>query len=335
VLLDANWHFDLATADVDLLSECSYISPHPIPQLIVVGIDNTDRNRDFTPTHMEKMRNMRFPTSGEAESFRKFLVEEALPLIDKHFRTTPFRVLAGWSLGGLFTIDTLLSEPSRFDAYLAISPSLWWDDRMQVNRLAAEDLLRVPDSKKRLVITLGSAEKGGMVEGSTTEFLDRLEKRPLPNVDAELVTIEGLGHNFSPKMAFFLGLATIFDDWVMPGDVVEQGLPAIEAYYRRLSARYRFDVPVPDGAYSKLGWTLFESDRKVEAGEVFSTWVERQPQSSLAVASLGSYYRETGQREKAISMLSRAIDLEEQSDHPRPAFISDLKRDIDGLQSKD
>jgi len=36
----------------------------------------------------------------------------------------------GHSLGGLFGVHALLSEPPVFDDYIISSPSLWWDDHM-------------------------------------------------------------------------------------------------------------------------------------------------------------------------------------------------------------
>jgi len=335
VVLDAEWHFNLAAADVELLSECSYINPHPIPEMIVVGIVNVDRNRDFTPTRVEAVRNMKFPTSGEARKFRRFLVDEVLATIDRTYRTAPYRILAGWSLGGLFTVDTLLNDPSAFAAYLAISPSLWWDDQLTLQRLSGEKPAVGPAEAKELVITLGTAEQETMVANSTNEFVRIVGETPLPNVSAELVPIEGLGHNYSPAMAFFMGLATLFSDWKLPAEVLEKDLAALEAHYASMSARYHFTIPVPEDAFSKLGWKLFEAGRKDESGTVFRTWVERYPQSAVANASLGSYYRETGDRELAVAFLQKGVEFEEQSSHPRPDFVKGLRQDISDLSIED
>ena len=40
--------------------------------------------------------------------------------------------LIGESLAGLFVIETLLKQPGLFDDYIAISPSLWWDNEALV-----------------------------------------------------------------------------------------------------------------------------------------------------------------------------------------------------------
>jgi predicted alpha/beta superfamily hydrolase len=327
-VLDAEWHFNLATADAELLSECSYVHPRPVPQLIVVGIVNRDRNRDFTPTHCPELSGMRFPTSGGADEFRRFLTDEVVPVIDRTYRTHPYRILAGWSLGGLFTVDTLLAGTPVFSAFLAISPSLWWDDRLTARSLAEDQDRTGPSQPARLIVTLGSSEEGSMVEGATRELMADLEANPLPNLAPELVPIEGLGHNYSPKMAYFLGLATIFADWNLPPETVAKGLATIDAYYESLSRSFHFTVPPPEDSYSTLGWKLFEEGRRDEALEVFMTWTDRHPQSSVAVASLGSLFRELGRSEKAVAMLRKALELERASATPRNVFILDLERDI-------
>jgi len=50
-LMDGNWHFPVVASQVRYLSECG-ASDIIAPELIVVGIENVDRDKDFTPTHV-------------------------------------------------------------------------------------------------------------------------------------------------------------------------------------------------------------------------------------------------------------------------------------------
>jgi predicted alpha/beta superfamily hydrolase len=93
---------------------------------ILVGLlglkDIPTRYRDFTPTKASA-------DSGGAGLYLQFLKKELVPVIDKKFRTDPERsALVGGSLGGLFVIHALLNEPTLFKSYVAIDPSLWWDE---------------------------------------------------------------------------------------------------------------------------------------------------------------------------------------------------------------
>jgi tetratricopeptide (TPR) repeat protein len=173
-----------------------------------------------------------------------------------------------------------------------------------------------------------------MVEKSTNQFLSLLSEDPLENVVTRFVPVEGLGHNYSPKMAYFLGLAEIFDDWNVPADVIERGLADADAYYAALSDSYGFEIPVPEDVYSKLGWGLFEAEKIDESRETFQAWNERYPQSALASASLGAFLREIGENTDAIRYLKLAIDQEKKSPSPRRNFILDLERDVDALEAQ-
>ena len=52
-----------------------------------------------------------------------------IPYIDQKYPTTPYRTLIGHSYGGLFTINMLINYKHLFDNYIAIDPSLQWDDQ--------------------------------------------------------------------------------------------------------------------------------------------------------------------------------------------------------------
>src|SRR4030095_8283131 len=103
-----------------------------MPELIVVGITNTDRTRDLTPTHVKTTNPngaLQFPTSGGGDKFLKFIETELIPEIEKRYRVSPYRVLAGHSLGGLFAIHAMVSRPELFNSYIAVSPALQWDNQ--------------------------------------------------------------------------------------------------------------------------------------------------------------------------------------------------------------
>lgn len=126
--------------------------------MLLVGIENTQRRRDLTPpTESERDRKIA-PVVGGAAAFRKFLREELMPLIRERYRTTDERAIVGESLAGLFVVDTLLSEPELFDTYIAIDPSLWWNDG---KFLAAAPARLATLTAKGRTLWLAAAEKDG------------------------------------------------------------------------------------------------------------------------------------------------------------------------------
>lgn len=99
-----------------------------VPKSIIVGIANTDRQRDFTYATTIPEDKKKFPTTGGSGKFIRFIEKELQPYIQQQYRTNGMRTIIGESLGGLLATEILLKKPQLFDKYIIISPSLWWDD---------------------------------------------------------------------------------------------------------------------------------------------------------------------------------------------------------------
>ena len=64
------------------------------------------------------------------KTLKVFLSKELIPNIEKDYRTNSYRILSGHSASGQFVLYTLTSEPTLFNAYFAVSPSLDWDNNL-------------------------------------------------------------------------------------------------------------------------------------------------------------------------------------------------------------
>lgn len=128
-LMDGDAHF---YSVVGLMHQFSSVNGNDIcPKMIVVGIRNTDRTRDLTPTRVEPKDSTQnwSKTSGGGEKFTDFIEQELIPHIEKNYPATKERVLIGHSLGGLMVINTLVKRPELFAKFISIDPSLSWDDQ--------------------------------------------------------------------------------------------------------------------------------------------------------------------------------------------------------------
>ena len=147
-VLDANLFFGTAVEMTRLMHKLY----GELPPLLVVGIayptedsflQGALRNRDFTPSADAGLASMPMPLPppdqpvklkpalGGANAFLRFLAEEVKPFVASHFDIAPDNsTIFGASLGGLLTIYSLFKAPTVFDNYIAVSPSLWWDNEM-------------------------------------------------------------------------------------------------------------------------------------------------------------------------------------------------------------
>ena len=106
---------DLFIETVGAINRLVYIE-ELIPDMIVVLIENTNRNRDMMPT-----KTYFFHSEPGAENFKKFIENELIPHINSSYRTTNERVLCGQSLSAIFTLYYFLTSPESFDSFIACS----------------------------------------------------------------------------------------------------------------------------------------------------------------------------------------------------------------------
>lgn len=154
-LLDPEINFEYLTAITYFMSKQPYAQ---IPEAIIVGITNTDRTRDFTPSkasirHPFIENKTLFDNSGHLNNFLLFLKEELKPFIHQHYRTSSYNIIIGHSFGGLATIYCFLKHPEYFNAYVAHDPSIWWDNNLLTRKQKNTQFSQASYNKKILFIS--------------------------------------------------------------------------------------------------------------------------------------------------------------------------------------
>ncbi|WP_179019390.1 alpha/beta hydrolase [Winogradskyella forsetii] len=128
-----------------------------IPPMILVGIENTDRRKDLSGPSEVIEDEQYCPLSDGAKNFRAFITDELMPEINKNYRTTDEKGIIGESLAGLFVMETFFLKPDTFDFYVAMDPSLWWNDHY-LERNAKRYLGNFPDKKIKFWFAGSDAE---------------------------------------------------------------------------------------------------------------------------------------------------------------------------------
>lgn len=143
--------------------------------LIIVGVRTRERQHELTPVAKDARYLRAFPSAGGATEFRRYLVEDVKPFVEARFRTGKRSALLGESLAGLFVVDTFLNQPDAFDDYIAVSPSLWWDDRALAHA-AARLLAARKVTGRRLYLTC--ANEGGTMRAGLDELTAAITAQP-------------------------------------------------------------------------------------------------------------------------------------------------------------
>lgn len=136
--------------------------------VIVVGVASVDRRNELALPTDDPALIEQYPTQGHARRFRRFVAGEVMPFVERGFRTNGETVLMGESLAGLFVVETFLKEPDLFDAYVAVSPSLWWDGG-RLARQAGAHLRDHSNAPRTLYLTI--ADEGGAMQSAMDDLV--------------------------------------------------------------------------------------------------------------------------------------------------------------------
>lgn len=177
--LDQDFHHIAGLANLASLS--STFGP-----FVLVGIQTRTRIAELTPMPIDARYHAAFPSSGDAQRFRAFLEKEVIPFVETTIRADGHRVLMGESLAGLFVIHSMLTRPVLFDDYVAISPSLWWDDRNALTPTRLDRQLKAA-GRKRLYLAI--ANEGGTMQDGVDRLRRAIASSAPSNVETRYISL--------------------------------------------------------------------------------------------------------------------------------------------------
>ena len=208
-LLDGENHFHILSAYIEYLRHWRIIPP-----IIVVGIVSVDRVKDLTPNHslinFDGKVDSNYKTSGGNEQFFKFVEEELMPYIEANYKTSPFKILAGHSFGGLTAIHCMLIHPDLFDAYIAISPSLWFGNKY-VLKLAERKLPGLSLKGKRIFYSV--ANEDGTFKDDLLKFDNLIKLHKVNKLQHRYKHYPYEDHMTEAIPAYYDALRFVYKDW--------------------------------------------------------------------------------------------------------------------------
>jgi predicted alpha/beta superfamily hydrolase len=217
-LLDGSWHF---SAVVGILDQMSYINGNTkCPEMIVVGIPLNDRFKDLTSSCDTSYSK----TSGGFEKFISFVKEELFIYIDSLYPTAPYKMFVGHSLAGLAVMNTLAHHQDAFNSYIAIDPSIWWDNQRFLNDSNPILSKSIP-SDKSIFLAVANTMVSGMDTTKVRSETGRnsIHIRSILQLKDKLESLNGKSMNFKykfyadenhasvPLISIYDGLRKIFD----------------------------------------------------------------------------------------------------------------------------
>jgi predicted alpha/beta superfamily hydrolase len=335
-LLDGNAHFEGVKTLMNHL-----VRFNQVPNMIIVGIPNTNRTLDLTPSRMKVSRDgdaIPQGINGGGEEFTSFLEKELIPYIEKKYPATTHRTFVGHSLGGLLVINTLIRHPQLFTNYIAIDPSLWWNGQ-KLLKDAKTILKQEKFNTKSLFIAVANTMRDGMdivnVEKDTSDatlhirsILDFTKTTTINSqnkLEFDWKYYEKENHGSVPLVAEYDGLKSVFswydfninDEFRKPIATPEYLINFIESHYAKTSKYFGYTVKPEEEFINRLGYRFLSSkpDLRAKSFAFFNLNIKNYPNSSNVYDSMADYYEEQSDYINALKNVTKAYEISNDDVH--------------------
>ena len=314
----------------------NYYSGGYTPEMILVGISNhKNRLRDLTTSTITTKYGMPFiGENGKADDFINYIEKELIPFIENKYPVTNFRTLIGHSYGALFAVYTLINHPSLFANYLAIDPSLDWDNQKLLKE--AQGLFGTQEyENKSLFMSLGgqlhmqnSKITIDNVMQDTTEFTlfarsniafsDMVVQNVKNGLSFEWKFYPKDIHGTIPFPSIMDGLISLFEWYQMENtdkinsfDTPKEELLRIIRYRaNKLKTHFGYyEAPYPEELLNMSAYMNMDMQQLEKAKMYFELAIEYYPKSANALDSMADYYEIMGEFTKAIKYVNKAFKL--------------------------
>lgn len=312
-LLDGDAHFHSVSGLVQILGT-GVNGTFAVPEMIVVAIPNTDRTRDLTPTHTEigfdGTPEPAFESSGGMPAFFTFLRTELIPRIESQYRTMPYRVFVGHSFGGITTLNALYTIPETFNAYVAIDPSLWWDNQTLLRHARSYFSSARLDGKALYVAqanTINPADTAGNPHfQAITQFNAVMGAYDRSGLRYDFRYYDEDDHGSVPMIAEYDALRFIFDGYKVPLQQVLGEPNLLTEHYRNVSERLGADFQPPPRMLGQMRQFALSQDtaKAIEFGEMS---IGVYPEDFRAYEFLGDVWAARGEVDKARGYYEQAL----------------------------
>ena len=315
-ILDGDIHFKSISSMVEILGSGTN-GVHVIPEMIIVSILNTDRTRDMTPTHSIKGVDGKdwdyLQTSGGGDNFLNFIKDELIPKVDSTYRTGPYRIFVGHSFGGLTVINALITMPKVFNAYIAIDPSLWWDNQLLLNQ--AKDFFWKTDLKSKYLFV---AQANSFFAEDTRvnahfeaikNFATTLEiQRHHSGLNWRYKYYGDDNHGSVAFVAEYYALRFIFEDYFASFDKIKSAAE-LKNHYQAFSNETKVNFLPPEKVVNEFANIPLFFNKYDAAQDYYQLNIENFPKSPGAYKKMAKLWLDKGDKKKALGYFEQSLKL--------------------------
>jgi predicted alpha/beta superfamily hydrolase len=273
-----------------------------IPEMILIGIENTDRYRDLLPEKSDG-------SATGIHNFLNFLKKELIPYVEKNFRCKKYRMIMGPQAGANFVFYTLFKDPQIFNAGIITNPFRWRGGRDLMMKQAKQVLMKNKEFNKTIFITYSDGDE---LEREGAKLVDNfftfVQERKPDNFNLYLNFKENWDE-FSAPLGIRLGLKSIFKNYPISPENKIMNLDDLKKHYHSLSEEYGYDVEMPEHQLV-VTYDILEDQRKTkEAMEILNYIMDKNPLSGNGLWRMANLHQQNGNIPGAILNLEKMVKV--------------------------
>lgn len=307
-----------------------------IPRMIVIGIPNTNRWRDLSPTKTPPnppyMPESITGQAGGSDKFLDFLQKELIPEIEKKYPVISHRILVGHSLGGLLALHTFINRTELFDNYLVLDPSVWWNDQYLIKQFEETPIDSRFEKKSLYLANANSITGYERMKGINTEDYPKgsreakeklsivLEERFQEHLPIKIKYYPEENHLTVVHIGQYEGLRFLYDYFNLPTfspsslkNLEEGFLQEYTEQFENLSRQVSAEIKPYKDQIMGMGYFLMSMNLFEDAETLFEVNTRNFPNNYQTWNALGDCYAAQEEMEKAEEAYKKSVALNNDS----------------------
>jgi hypothetical protein len=256
-----------------ILNTIDYLtSNEQMPSAIIISVESEQKYRYLETLHKASSEK------GLAEENEKFLFDELIPLAEKQYNASPFRLFIGHSRYGYFTSSLLMSSINDLNGVISLSPFF-----TQTN-VDLTDSIRKIESQ---VFNSHKYYRFGIGNDYPSDFLKMdsvIKQLNNSELNAKGFLFKEADHNVTPGLTIGISLYEIFEDWAKIQSKYfsndQKDLNIINALEEEIIAKYGNRLEFSLGILNGKGWYFYNEKEYENAIKAWRLLIKSYPNFS-------------------------------------------------------
>lgn len=257
-----------------ILNTIDYLtSNEQIPSAIIISV-GSEQKRYVETWHNASSKK------GLALENEKFIFDELIPLAEKKYKASSFRLFIGHSRYGYFTSSLFHSRINDLNAVVSLSP-FYEQDNVDLTDSIAQLANQPLNSKKYYRFGIGNDYPDDFHKMDST-----LKQLNNTNINSKGVLFKEAAHNVTPGLTISLALYEIFEDWSEIQSKYfsneQLDLKIIKFLEEEIIANYGSRLKLGLGVLNGKGWFFYNKEKYEKAIEAWEILIKSYPNFSDA-----------------------------------------------------